>query len=53
MVVIFVSIALLTILFYGKIFFIKQTRKANKENKRKMEYYNRINTKRTIHLEDY
>jgi len=53
MVILFISIPLLIILFYGKIFFTKQTRKENKENKRKMEFYNRFNAKRTTHIEDY
>jgi hypothetical protein len=53
MVVFFISISLLTILFYGSIFFTEQTREANKENKRKMEFYNRINIKGTPFIEDY
>jgi len=53
MVVLFVSTALLTITFYGKIFFTEQTRKENKENKTKMEYYNRRNIKGTPTIEDF
>jgi hypothetical protein len=53
MVVFFISIALLIILFYGTIFFTEQTREANKENKRKMEFYNRVNIKGTPFIEDY
>ena len=53
MVVFFISISLLIILFYGKIFFTEQTRDANKENKRKMEFYNRVNIKRTPTIQDY
>lgn len=53
MVVLFVLITLITITFYGKIFFTQQTRKANKENKRKMEFYNRVNIKGTPFIEDY
>jgi hypothetical protein len=53
MVVFFISISLLTILFYGSIFFTEQTREANKENKRKMEFYNRINIKGTPFIQDY
>ena len=45
MVVFFVSIALLTIIFYATIFFTEQTRQEAKENKRKMEFYNRRNIK--------
>jgi hypothetical protein len=53
MVVLFVSISLLTILFYGTIFFTSQTREANKENKRKMEFYNRVNIKGTPTIQDF
>jgi hypothetical protein len=53
MVVFFISISLLIILFYASIFFTEQTREANKENKRKMEFYNRINIKGTPFIEDY
>lgn len=53
MVVLFVSITLITITFYGKIFFTQQTRKANKENKRKMEFYNRVNIKGTPFIQDH
>lgn len=53
MVILFVSTTLLIITFYGKIFFTSQTRETNKENKRKMEYYNRINIKGTPFIEDY
>jgi len=53
MVVFFVSITLLTILFYATIFFTEQTRTENKENKRKMEFYNRVNTKGTPFIQDY
>jgi hypothetical protein len=53
MVVLFVSTAILTITFYGKIFFTEQTRKESKEIKRKMEYYNRLNIKRTPAIEDF
>jgi hypothetical protein len=53
MVVLFVSTALLTITFYGKIFFTEQTRTESKESKRKMEYYNRINIKGTPTIEDF
>ena len=53
MVVAFVLITLLIIKFYGTIFFTEQTRKENKENKRKMEFYNRINIKGTAFIEDY
>jgi len=53
MVVFFISISLLIILFYGAIFFTEQTREANKEDKRKMEFYNRVNIKRTPTIQDY
>jgi hypothetical protein len=53
MVVFFVSITLLTILFYATIFFTEQTRTQNKENKRKMEFYNRVNIKGTSAIKDY
>jgi hypothetical protein len=53
MVVLFISISLLIILFYGTIFFTEQTREANKENKRKMEFYNRVNIKGTPIIENY
>jgi hypothetical protein len=53
MVVLFVTTTLLTITFYGKIFFTEQTRKENKEIKRKVEYYNRLNIKRTPAIKDF
>jgi hypothetical protein len=53
MVVLFISTALLTITFYGKIFFTQQTRNQSKENKTKMEYYNRVNIKGTPTIEDF
>ena len=53
MVVLFVSSALLTITFYGKIFFTEQTRAESKEIKRKVGYYNRVNIKRTPTIEDF
>jgi hypothetical protein len=53
MVVLFVSITLLIILFYATIFFTEQTRTENKENKRKMEFYNRVNIKGTPFIKDY
>lgn len=53
MVVLFVSTSLLIITFYGKIFFTEQTREANKENQRKMEFFNRVNIKGTSTIEDY
>ena len=53
MVVFFISISLLIILFYGTIFFTEQTRAENKENKRKMEFYNRVNIKGTPFIQDY
>jgi hypothetical protein len=53
MVILFVSTALLTITFYGKIFFTEQTRDESKEIKRKMEYYNRVNIKTTPAIEDF
>ena len=53
MVVFFISIAFLIILFYGTIFFTEQTREANKENKRKMEFYNRVNIKGTPTIKNY
>jgi ATP-dependent Zn protease len=53
MVVLFVSITLLIILFYGTIFFTEQTRKENKENERKMEFYNRDNFKAKPTIENY
>ena len=53
MVVLFVSITLIIIAFYGKIFFTEQTREENRENKRKMEFYNRINIKGTPTIEDF
>ena len=53
MVVLFVSTTLLIITFYGKIFFTEQTRAENKENKTKMEFYNRRNIKGTPTIEDY
>ena len=53
MVVVFVSTSLLTILFYAKIFFTEQKREEIKENKRKMEFYNRINIKGTPTIQDF
>jgi len=53
MVVFFVSISLLIILFYATIFFTEQTRQENKENKRKMEFYNRRNIKTEPTIKDY
>jgi hypothetical protein len=53
MVILFVLTALLTITFYGKIFFTQQTREESKEIKRKMEYYNRLNIKGTPAIEDF
>lgn len=53
MVVFFVCITLITITFYGSIFFTEQTREANNENKRKMEFYNRRNIKTTPTIKDY
>ena len=53
MVVLFVSTALLTITFYGKIFFTEHTRKESKEIKRKVEFYNRVNIKGTPAIEDF
>jgi hypothetical protein len=53
MVIFFVSTTLLIITFYGKIFFTEQTRKANKENERKMEFFNRVNIKGTPTIEDF
>ena len=53
MVVAFVFITLITITFYATIFFTEQTRKANKENTRKMEFFNRVNIKGTSFIKDY
>ena len=53
MVVLFVTSALLTITFYGKIFFTLQTREESKEIKRKVEYYNRVNIKTTPTIQDF
>jgi hypothetical protein len=53
MVVLFVTSTLLTITFYGKIFFTQQTRKESEEIKRKVEYYNRVNIKGTPTIEDF
>ena len=53
MVVLFVSTSLLIITFYAKIFFTEQTRAENKENKRKMEFYNRVNIKGTPTIQNY
>ena len=53
MVVFFISIALLIILFYGTIFFTEQMRQEAKENKRKMEFYNRRNIKTEPTIKDY
>lgn len=53
MVILFVSITLIIITFYGKIFFTSQTRETNKENKRKMEFYNRHHSKTKPTIEDY
>ena len=53
MVIAFVTTTLITITFYGKIFFTQQTREENKEIKRKVEYYNRVNIKTTPTIEDF
>jgi hypothetical protein len=53
MVILFVTSTLLTITFYGKIFFTLQTREESKEIKRKVEYYNRVNIKGTPTIEDF
>lgn len=53
MVILFVSTTLLIITFYGKIFFTQQTRAENKENKTKMEFFNRVNIKGTPTIEDF
>jgi hypothetical protein len=53
MVVLFVTSTLLTITFYGKIFFTEQTRAESKEIKRKVEYYNRVNIKGTPTIQDF
>jgi hypothetical protein len=53
MVILFVSTTLLIITFYGKIFFTQQTRSENKENKTKMEFFNRVNIKGTPTIEDF
>jgi cell division protein FtsL len=53
MVILFVSITLIIITFYGKIFFTKQTRQEAKENKRKMEYYNLHHSKTKPTIEDF
>ena len=53
MVVLFISVSLLIILFYGTIFFTEQTRKENKENQRKVEFYNRHNIKTEPTIKDY
>jgi len=53
MVIAFVTTTLITITFYGKIFFTQQTREESKEIKRKMEYYNRVNIKATPTIEDF
>lgn len=53
MVVTFVSISLLIILFYATIFFTEQTRQEAKENKRKMEFYNKRNIKTEPTIKDY
>ena len=53
MVVFFVSISLLIILFYATVFFTAQEREERKENKRKMEFYNRRNIKTTPTIKDY
>jgi len=53
MVVLFVSITLLIILFYGTIFFTQQTRDESKEIKRKVEYYNKVNIKATPTIQDF
>jgi hypothetical protein len=53
MVILLVTLTLIIITFYGKIFFTEQTRQEAKENKRKMEYYNRHNIKTKPTIEDY
>ena len=53
MVIAFVTTTLITITFYGKIFFTQQTREENKEIKRKVEYYNRVNIKGTPTIQDF
>lgn len=53
MVILFVTTTLLIITFNGKIFFTEQTRKANQENQRKMEFYNRHNFKAKPTIKDY
>jgi len=53
MVIAFVTTTLITITFYGKIFFTQQTREENKEIKRKVEYYNRVNIKTTPTIQDF
>jgi len=53
MVILLVTLTLIIITFYGKIFFTEQTRQEVKENKRKMEYYNRHHIKTKPTIEDY
>jgi hypothetical protein len=53
MVIAFVTTTLITITFYGKIFFTEQTREESKESKRKVEYYNRVNIKTTPTIQDF
>jgi hypothetical protein len=53
MVIIFVTLTLIIITFYGKIFFTEQTRQEAKENKRKVEYYNRNHIKTKPTIEDF
>jgi hypothetical protein len=53
MVVLIILAPLLIVYFYGKIFFTEQTRAESKEIKRKVEYYNRVNIKRTPTIEDF
>jgi hypothetical protein len=52
MVILFVSTTLLTITFYGKIFFTEQTRNQEKEDKRKVGFYNSVNFKTTETKQD-
>ena len=53
MVILFVTLTLIIITFYGKIFFTEQTRQEAKENKRKVEFYNRHNIKTEPTIKDY
>lgn len=53
MLILFIIISLLTITFYGKIFFTEKTREEARENKRKMKFYNRRNIKTEPAIKDY